>query len=205
VSDPATALRIAIDIDDVTAATLNAAQAWAHRTTGVLLDPRHYHTDDPYWDYYNSIWKRHGLNDLQFEVFLDELVTNQGLIAPLPEAQRVIKALNKRFGVVFITSRDMSLQESTRAWIDRHIDASIPVYFAHNPLSDKAGISKGELCNDLGAQWLIDDSIDHCQNVIEHGVEAILFGNYGWNQQAPKELTRCVNWRAVEDYFRDRE
>lgn len=196
---------VAIDIDDVTADTHRAIKAWAEATTGVALDTRHYHTDDPYWHYYDQIWKRHGLEKLDLDIFLSGMVANQDHIPVNQDAVRVIKDLDKRFGVVFITSRLPTMASSTREWLDVHIDASIPFYFAHNPWSGQTAQSKGELCAELGAKYLIDDSPDHCLDVEGVGVTPILFGDYGWNRRAPESLTRCLDWKAVESYFHGRE
>jgi glycerol uptake facilitator-like aquaporin len=53
----------------------------------------------------------------------------------------------------------------------------------------------------LGASWLIDDNPEHCLSAIAHGIETVLFGEYGWHFNAPEHLTRCKDWRAVLEYF----
>lgn len=192
---------IAIDIDDVTANTHEAAIIWAEQTTGITLDRQYYYTDDPYWHYYDTIWERHGIVDLDFNIFLDLMEHSQDNIYTFSDATRVIRQLDSRYGVVFITSRDPKYHDATRQWIDKNIDPSIPLYMARNQLENQSAQSKGEICRDLGLKYLIDDSLEHCEDAKQFGVEPILFGDYGWNQKAPADLTRCKDWVSVEEYF----
>ena len=50
---------------------------------------------------------------------------------------------------------------------------------------------------------MIDDQPKHCLSAAECGVEALLFGNYRWNQLAdlPDRVTRVQDWEEVERYF----
>ena len=63
--------------------------------------------------------------------------------------------------------------------------------------------TKAELCQKLGVDCLIDDQLKHCIGVAELGMEAILFGDYGWNQSEalPTGVRRVVSWKGVEEYF----
>jgi uncharacterized HAD superfamily protein len=190
--------RIAIDIDDVIADTLGAVHIWANAKAGASFELHHYHTDDEYWDYYNNIWARHGFEGkLVFEDFLDEMIVDQSNIRPNDDAKRVIKALMKKYEVVFLTARPPAVQEETRKWLDKNIDTSIPLYLACNPILNETALSKGEMCNELGVGLLIDDNIDNCNSALDHEVEAIVYGHYGWNKNAPDSMTRCLNWAAV--------
>jgi 5'(3')-deoxyribonucleotidase len=54
------------------------------------------------------------------------------------------------------------------------------------------------VCVEIGADWLIDDNPEHCLSAIEHGLNTILFGDYGWQYKAPEHLYRCKNWEEVE-------
>ena len=64
--------------------------------------------------------------------------------------------------------------------------------------------TKGELCQELNVSWLIDDNPEHCLSAVDAGVEAILFGEYGWHHEAPMHLTRCKDWPSVVDYFNEK-
>jgi hypothetical protein len=61
--------------------------------------------------------------------------------------------------------------------------------------------SKGEVCQQIGADVLVDDHIVHGESVLSHGVErVIVFGNYPWNasDKLVQGMIRCNDWSAVE-------
>lgn len=193
---------IAIDIDDVTANTIDSVRLWANELSGASLVHLHYHTQDDYWDYYNSIWLRHGLADkLNFEIFLKLMETDQSEIIVSEGAFEAIQALKKKFNIIFMTSRPLPQKDETRKWLDRHIDKEIPLYVSANPAVGQNLQSKGEMCRELGVSLLIDDNIANCQSALEYDVDAVLFGFYGWNEQAPSNLKRCLNWHEVQEFL----
>ncbi len=195
-SEPLTC--IAIDIDDVVANSIARVREWANEKTGRVIEPHHYHTDDEYWNYYNSIWLRHGVADqLVFEDYMTELDVDQSKIKTHVNAKEAILKLRENYELVFITSRPPSMKDSTRRWLDENIDTSIPLYLAVNPLSNQTAKSKGELCIELGAGLLIDDNVDNCNSALDAGVGAILFGDYGWNKNAPETMQRGADWNEV--------
>lgn len=198
---------IAIDIDDVVAMTSDAIRVWANEKTGLALTEEDYRIGDAdYWNYYEAVWQRHGIADqLSFGDFLDSMDEEQGHISPAKDARRVIAKLKKLYHVVFITARRPRHKDSTRRWLDEHIDASIPLYLSANPYANQDAQSKGELCREIGASVLIDDNVDNCQGALDYDVEAIVFGNYGWNAEPPADATRCVSWRDIEEYLDGRE
>lgn len=189
---------IAIDIDDVVANTIDAVRLWANMETGVEINDEAYHTDDDYWNYYNAIWQRHGVDDkLNFEVFLEKMAVSQTHIAVQEGAREVIDALKKKYDIVFISARPAAQKDETRRWLDEHISKDIPLYIAAHPTIQQTLQSKGEICRELGVSLLIDDNIDHCKSALEYDTDTILFGNYGWNERAPADMKRCYTWREV--------
>jgi len=193
---------IAIDIDDVVANVIDSVRLWANEKTGATLGQGEYHTNDDYWHYYDSIWERHGLSDMvSFSMVLDDLSRDQSHIVVVEGAREAIQALKKNYDLVFVTSRPLYQKDATRRWLDERIDSEIPMYSSHNPLANAEARSKGEICTELGASFLIDDNIGNCQNAAEYGVEPLLFGMYGWNEAASKDLRRFLTWHEVEEYL----
>lgn len=195
--------KIAIDIDDVVAMTSSAVRAWANEKTGLKLTEEDYRLGDAnYWNYYEAVWSHHGIADqLSFGDFLNSMDEEQGHIAPVENAKQVIAKLKKKYDVVFITARRPQHKDSTRRWLDEHIDATIPLYLSLNPFANETAQSKGQMCREMGVSILIDDNVDNCQSAIDYDVEAIVFGNYGWNAEPPVEAARCISWRDVEEYL----
>lgn len=199
--------KIAIDIDDVVAMTTEAVRLWANHRAGAQLQPHHYFlTDGDYWNYYEAVWDKHGIGSgMVFEDFLETMNKDQSHIAAAKDARRVIAHLKRNYDIVFITARRPTHKESTRLWLDKYIDASIPLYLSLNPFANEAAQSKGEICAELGVDLLIDDNVDNCKSALQYGVDVVLFGNYGWNADAPADMPRCISWRDVEEYLDGRE
>jgi len=197
---------IAIDIDDVVAMTTEAVRVWANEKSGANLQTEDYFlTEADYWNYYEAVWEHHGIVGFKLVEFLEGMEYSQAHIAVAKDAKRVIERLKKDYTVVFITARRPAGKDSTRQWLDEHIDSTVPLYLSLNPVANSAAQSKGEICAELGVDLLIDDNVDNCHSAMQHGVEAILFGTYGWSVDAPSDVTRCNTWNDIEDYLDGRK
>lgn len=193
---------IALDIDDVLANVIDSVRLWANETTGVELTPEQYRTNDEYWHYFDSIWQRHGVADkVTFSDVLERMKTDQSNIATVEGAREAVQALKSKYDFVFITSRPPYQEEATRRWLDEHIDPTIPLYLSFHPGVNEIAQSKGEICAELGVSLLIDDNTGNCQSAIDYGVDAIVFGDYGWNEKVPAHMKRYTTWNEIGEYL----
>lgn len=191
---------IAIDIDDTIADSTESLRLLVNKRLNVDLGPEAYQIKEDYWGYYERVWEA---NDIGGKVsladFAEEMVEDQSHVPLLPSAQFAITQLAKEYDIVLITSRDQSWEDATRRWLDANLGDNVAdVYFVTSH-TDSQALTKGQLCRHLGAVMLIDDNIEHCQSALDEGVEAILFGAYGWHHTAPDHMTRCQDWSAVLD------
>jgi len=193
---------IAIDIDDVISDTTEAMRLWGNRVSGVELLPEHYNTPgNDYWAYYEKIWEHHGIADiLKFDDFEGELIVDQAQVPLVASAAFVLEELQKKYHIILVTSRNPALEAGTRKWLADNLQGDIKLYFARNGRLN-VGRSKGELCKELGAFLLIDDNTDHCQSAVDNGVEAIVFGEYGWQNVDVEGAVKCKNWPEVLEYL----
>lgn len=196
-------LVIAIDIDDVIAETHWSTRTWANQVSGLELDEAAYKVPGDYWGYYERVWETHGVHDvLKHDDLIQAIIDDQIKVPLLAGASFAIKQLQKFHKVILITSRYQSLKTVTRTWVSEHIGKDIEIYFAKNNHNDQK--TKGEICIEHGASLLIDDNIGHCLDAMNHGIDAILFGEYGWQHAAPASLLRCPDWPAVLEYVNGR-
>jgi 5'(3')-deoxyribonucleotidase len=193
---------IALDIDDVLADTTDLIRVIVNKRHALELEREHYAVAGEYWGYYEQVWRQHGLHEqLTLEDLHDELIASELSLPIVAGAQYAINELLNRYDVVFITSRDAVWMEPTKRWLRHHFQLHTPsIHFARNRWTHHHK-SKGELCEELGAGYLIDDSPENCLSAQAHGVDAILFGEYGWHHQAPDHLIRCKDWPAVMEFF----
>lgn len=193
---------IAIDIDDVLADETNSAIRFFNEHFGLKLTRQDYDVDGPYWGYWESIWK---VSDEKAAEMAAAYVHSDARAehTVLPHAIEVVSDLKRKYDLIIITSREDVLVDLTEQWLHVHF----PNTFDHVAFTavwqPKPGATKAEIANHLGAGYLIDDNAEHCNVAAEAGLQALLFGEYGWNRKAElrDSVVRVKNWLAVRDYF----
>ncbi len=193
---------VAIDLDDVLAKGTESLRLLVNERLGVNLTEDDYRIPkDIYWGYYEHVWQQHGIADkVDFPALNKEMEIDQSHVPAYEESRGVLSRLSNRYEFVIVTARDIAWKAATSAWIEANYpNVFTAIHFAgHN-----GGKPKGEICLEIGAEWLIDDNIAHCHTALERGVGVILFGDYGWQlgQDIHKDVIRCSDWHTVERVF----
>lgn len=202
---------IAVDIDDVLAASAEAFVKFSNERWGTHLEVDDYHED----------WAQMWQVDRAEELERAKVVYHSGMIKGFrphhPSAGTVLRELTKRFRLIIVTSRASALRDGTVEWIEKHYpglfeevhmtgfyDTFMDEEFKDDRMHKR---TKGEMLSQLGADYLIDDQPKHCLAAAELEIEAVLFGDYRWNHDLktlPDSVTRCVDWLEVEQYFASR-
>jgi len=196
---------IAIDIDDVIADSTESLRRLVNKRLGVNLTKEDYRIPGNYRKYYEHVWNQHDLVDkIKYADLEDEMVISQSHVPVMAGAEKVVRELQKRYHVIFITARHVSWEGATREWFKNvlaHDD--VELYFSEG-MRNIGAMTKGQLCKQLGADWLIDDNPKHLLTAQEERVGAILFGDYGWHYvgDMPLTITRCKDWHEVMEYFK---
>lgn len=182
-------LVIAIDCDDV---LINASEYIVMTYnqlygTNVQLETAH-SSGNPAWQADRTeVFRR--LHDIQ-----------QGkgfaVIPPRSDAIESIKRLAAHHDLHLVTARDAVIMGVTESMVATYFGG----YFKgiHHVGPDN---SKGEVCEFIGAQVLVDDNSKHLFDALEHGVElAIWFGDYPWqtSQEINEHIERAGDWIAAE-------
>lgn len=193
-------LKIAIDVDDVLAENAAGFVAFSNQRWGTALKVEDY---DEHWA---KIWSidNEEVERRAKEFHESGIMRGYGHIGG---AYEVLRQLSKEHHLVVATSRRLQMKADTLAWIDEHfpgIFASDTVHFAGiwDAVNDQSiTMTKADLVSQINADVLIDDQLKHCLAVAETGRNAILFGDYNWNNQAtlPSGATRCLNWNEVKN------
>lgn len=190
---------IAIDLDDVLARGTESLRLLVNQRLGVNLTEADYRVPkDVYWGYYEYVWQMHGIADrVDFQSLNKEMEVDQSHVPAFEESRGVLASLSIAYEFVIVTARDPAWEAATREWLHLNFPGVFSeVYFSGR----RASRSKGELCAEIGAQWLIDDNITHCHGAVENGLSVILFGDYGWQmeQEIHQDVVRCFNWHEVK-------
>ncbi|KAL0950732.1 hypothetical protein HGRIS_007507 [Hohenbuehelia grisea] len=113
---------------------------------------------------------------------------------PVPGAREGVEALKKLgYRLIVVTARTQDEHDESWKWLNRHFPGSFDSIVCTNQFKDahKEGhevvtkLSKGQVCNDLGAKLLIDDSAENATQCSTYTppVRVLLFGDYSWNQR----------------------
>lgn len=192
---------IAIDIDDVLADNANGMVAFSNQRWGTNL------TIEDYQEHWSDMWQ---IDHEETEKRSDEF-HNSGIIGKLPhseEALPTLEGLRDDYKLIVVTSRRRSVESETRDWLARHYAGVFDdIYFAG--IYDKRITSatftqtKGDIYRAINADYVVDDQLKHCLAAVKSGKQAILFGDYPWNQidDMPKGIIRCRDWPAVREYL----
>jgi len=193
---------IAVDIDDVLADSTEHLRLQVNDRLGIDLQPHHYAVPGEYWGYYEKVWE---VNGVAHRITLEELdpimVEDQSDVQPYAQAREVLQELAKCYRLIVVTARDVSWEPATKRWLqERFPNMFEGMHFAGH---EKGKLTKGQLCKRLGAEWLIDDNVNHAHTALDEGIRVILFGDYGWHQGAKvhDDVVRCKDWPAVSEYF----
>jgi 5'(3')-deoxyribonucleotidase len=187
---------IAVDIDDVLVDHYEALLAFHNARYGTTHTLQDYVTD-----HWSVVWGTdHAETERRAKEFAALGVAGRAVKAG---ALRGVQELRKHYDLGVVTVRRKINVEPTMEWLDIVFpDTFREVRFV--PIWEESDApSKAQICQQLGASYLIDDSLKHCELAAAAGVHAVLFGNFPWNQGAvlPAGVTRCKDWAAVLEYF----
>lgn len=193
---------IAVDIDDTLTDSTELVRLIANERLGVNVSREAYQVEGEYWGYYDQVWEENGLTDrISFDEILQVLVSERRDAPFLPHATFSLSQLAKQYNVVLVTSREAVREEVTRQWFNEHLNAHVSDVYFTTLHRNAQRLTKGQICRELGACMLIDDNVEHCQSALAEGVDAILFGSYGWQYTVPNDMVRCRDWHEVLEMF----
>lgn len=197
---------IAVDIDDVLASSTDALRVVVNNQLGVTLSPEAYKIDADYWGYYETVWESNGLlNRISLDGLEAQMRQDQSHIAPMPDAFTILSQIQSNYDLIVVTARSSKWAEATDGWLQAHYPAMFSEVIFAEGLEGIQEKSKGDLCFEAGAHWLIDDNIEHALSALERGLQVIVFGEYGWHYKGmPDGVIACKDWSAVGEYFRAR-
>ena len=193
---------IAVDIDDVLADEKEDVRKFINKQYSLEHTPEDYMIEAPYGRYFEKVWGVDSKKGLE----MYETYFKSGLKAnhrPIKGAVDAISELKEKYNFVVVTSRGDRSFNFTHTWLEKHFP-EIFKEIAFVPLWSKdREFTKAEICKEIGASYLIDDNADHCNLTQNAGVQALLFGKYGWNRKVKlsRGVVRVNDWLAVLKYF----
>lgn len=111
-------------------------------------------------------------------------------VEPIPGAVASIARLRENHDLVIVTSRQLVIEEATRAWIARHFPPGTfgSINFGNAYALKGPQRTKAEICLEQGCQVLIDDNPKYVRECAEVGIDTLLFDHnleYAWSKPPP--------------------
>lgn len=116
-------------------------------------------------------------------------------VLPVAAAAEALATIKKDNELYIVTSRPDSLKDATISWIEQYYpDTFTDIYFADYVLKKK----KSDICKQLGATYIIEDSLDYARDCAAHNTNAVLL-TYPWNsaEQVTGNITRVKSWEEI--------
>jgi 5'(3')-deoxyribonucleotidase len=191
---------IAVDIDDVLFPFVDGIAAYHNDLKGTTLTAKDFISYN-----FHEVW---GGNQLETDGIIDAFLSRDHLqLLPISGAKEALERLSADFDIFLVTARNELFSDSTSSWLRHHLPGLFQhVFFAGNPHDGRPYQPKGVICQQLGAQLLIDDHPSNLKSAAECGVKGILFGSHAWSvadSQLAKHVTVCADWPAVLGHIYD--
>lgn len=109
---------------------------------------------------------------------------------PIDGVYESLQRLKKHFSLHIVTARQNQIEDLTRSWINRHYpDTFDDIHFGNHFGGPGDRIrTKAEMCAELQALCLVDDSPKYVLNCMQHGIRAFVFGDYPWNSAHNQQI-----------------
>jgi hypothetical protein len=197
---------ICIDCDEVLCCFVAGINAWHNRVHHTSLTPAAYHST-----HFAKVpgWGDDLVADAKVQAFFAGSPEWLGL-APVPGACEALQALRRawpQLQLQVVTARSSKQGGVTQAFLDAHfpgVFSGVHYLSAYdNALHlDAPARSKGEVCAELGALALVDDSPSYCTQASPHLPLVLLFSRVPWNTgqaawerpQLPCNVVRAPSW-----------
>ena len=176
-------IRLAVDIDECLAHFIPALCEFHNEIHGSSLSSSSFSSYE-----FHNVWggTREEADAKMISFF--QSVHFKEKIRPIDGAFEALKWLKAQFPGVelhIVTARQHFLEDETRSWIAKHYPGIFEeLHFGNHYSTSGKKRSKPEMCREIGAIALIDDSQVYAGQCAVEGIKTVLFGNYAWNIHA---------------------
>jgi hypothetical protein len=189
---------LAIDIDEVLAQFIPTLAVFHNEVHGTN------YTAESFVSYeFHRIWGGSVLEcNAKVDAFFESKYFKEDII-PVPGAKESLLILKEDFELHIVTARQHKYETQTREWIQKYFPNIFTTFnFGNHYSTEGKSRSKSQMCNEIGAIMLVDDSALYAQQCSLNGIPVILFGDYAWNRdftiednsELSKLVTRAFDW-----------
>ena len=199
-------LVVAVDLDEVLGEFVPSLLSFhnAHYGTSLQLSSFHSYLFHEVWggSFDDAVAKVHLFFASPY--FLD--------MPPIPEAAPTLRALLPHCRFHVVTARQHSIEAQTRQWLHRHYPHIFSSILLGNHFSHAGRQrSKADMCQEVGARVLIDDSATHARavaGVVDHVLLYDRDAAYMWSKGTPEHdapmppnVRRVHSWAEIHHFL----
>ncbi|MDQ2933089.1 MAG: hypothetical protein M3Q80_01790 [bacterium] len=184
---------IGIDLDDVLLDFNSTLCGFINKKYETALSKKDIHCFD-----LDVVWKCTRIESLRRVQEFYETEDHAGAL-PIAGAQKAIQKLSSMYSLLIITSKPDSMAQETSDWVCRHFGKAFDgIYFGNHFHGNGVKRKKSEICEELGVNILIDDSLINAIDVARHNREVLLF-DAPWNQLETEieNISRVSSWDDI--------
>jgi uncharacterized HAD superfamily protein len=186
-------MKIGVDLDDVLADLLNKLVKFHNEKFGTSLTRKDFNN-------YN-LWKVWGGTKEEtvqklYDFYNSDYSKKVGVIDGAKES---VNSLKKNHKLVVITSRQNDFIEQTERWVNENFPGVFSgIYFTNYQSRSGKIRTKSEICDKLGIDILIEDSLKFAKDCARPDRKVFLLDR-PWNQSSdlPENLTRVFSWKEI--------
>lgn len=189
-------MNLALDMDDVIADFNGPLQEWHNGIYGTDF------ARDDVRDYHMSHWgcSKDEVTARIQEFYGSEIFKN---VSPVEGSVEAIRELAEHRMQYVVTSRPGDTRSTTIDWIRRNVPSGLTeenvTYLG--TFTEKNPKKKSQVCLELEAAYIVEDSLTHSIDCLGQGIHPILLTT-PWNEdlEEPKGIARVYSWKeAVEE------
>ena len=111
-----------------------------------------------------------------------------------------MQRLTQEHDIYVITARPSYLEDKIRNRIESNYGACFKDIILTDQVFEKDNArKKSEICNDVGAKLMIDDSVNHAYDCVSEDIDVFLM-DMPWNQnyKADDKIIKVYSWDDIE-------
>lgn len=133
------------------------------------------------------------------------LEVDRQTIEPLSDAKAGLHRISMHYDIAVLTARHPKFQVQTERWLKQHfpVDFHSITMIGYERAAGVPPKTKAEVCVEIGAKILVDDSLKYVLDAARAGIRGVLFGDYPWNQteRLPVNVRRVQGWGELAEYL----
>ncbi len=143
-----------------------------------------------------------GLNEDETNKYMEYLYSDAGHknVRPVTGAVESISRIGKNNEIYIVTAKPDTLEKNTKEWLNSHfLPVFKDVHFTNQYMSKKIQKRKSDICEAMGIQIFVDDSLSNAKDISSVNIPVLLFDT-PWNQTdvLPDLVKRVYSWDEIE-------